>query len=87
MVNSKDVFKTIESNFIEFKTEGSVWCDTGDVAAASRARSYSKKIMKDMRLFVALSIKEAVNFKAERPVIEPTVEPTVEPVEVEKDEE
>ena len=63
MVNSKDVFKVIESDFVELKSNGNLWCDNNDVVAASRTRKYSKKIIKNMRLFVKLSVKEAAKIK------------------------
>lgn len=58
MRTSKDVFKTLENFMDEFKISGQEWVENDDVDAVHRARGFSKKLIKNLREFVELAVRE-----------------------------
>jgi hypothetical protein len=62
---SKDAFKSVMDSFKEFETLGNNWCDKLDIGSAAKARSYAKKILGDMRVFVEATINESNKIASE----------------------
>lgn len=84
---SKEVFAEILNYAMEFESVGQEWCDKGSIGAAGKARSFSKKLMEELRTFVKLTIEEEVNMAnvvatpvTTAPVVEVPKEVVKEPV-------
>lgn len=78
-MTSKEVFAQILGNVNEFEINGQDWCDNDTLVSAAKARSYSKKIISGLRLFVDLSLAEETELARLAALAAAQNEPPVEP--------
>ena len=62
-MKSKDIIKLIDADMAQFKALGDKWVEADDVAAAAKSRSYAKRLMKNLKMYVRESMKDAENVK------------------------
>lgn len=86
-MESKVMFKKILEDMEQFKALGSEWVDADDKSSVAKSRSYAKRLMKDLKSFIVLSMADEKLVKpkpvpvVEEPVIEEAPEVEEEIIE------
>lgn len=84
-MESKNIYKAIEADMAQFKALGDKWVAEEDKSSCAKSRSYAKKLMKSLKMYVSTSIADEKLVKPKPVVVEEVVAEVIEEeVEVEE---
>jgi hypothetical protein len=85
-MESKVTFKRIVADMEKFKSFGTEWADADNKSSVAKSRSYAKRLMKDLKSFISLSMADEKLVKPKPVIVEEASEVEEEIIEEEVEE-